>query len=65
MNNQSNDVDKVFRNDLTHLAFEYASEFIKDDREVVLEAVKKNAWVLRCASEELQNDLELKKLAQG
>ena len=35
------------------------------DREEILEAVKKNAWVLRCASEELKNDPELKKLAQG
>jgi hypothetical protein len=32
---------------------------------VVLEAVKKNRWVLEYASEELQNDPELKKLAEG
>jgi len=31
----------------------------------VLEAVKKNPWVLEFASEELQNDPELKKLADG
>jgi len=32
---------------------------------VVLEAVKESRWALQYASEELQNDPELKKLAEG
>ena len=46
-------------------ALYYADESLQADREVVLEAVKKNRWVLEYASEELQNDPELKKLAEG
>ena len=37
--------------------------FVEADREVVLEAVKQNGYALEYASEELQNDPELKKLA--
>ena len=35
------------------------------DREVVLEAVRNYGYALEFASEELQNDPELKKLAEG
>ena len=35
------------------------------DREVMLEAVRNDGLVLEFASEELQNDPELKKLAEG
>jgi hypothetical protein len=38
------------------LALQYASEKLKDDKEVVLEAVKKNCYVLKYASERLKND---------
>ena len=62
-------------------AIQYASDTLKDDREVVIEAVKMyvNAYknstsgersaairrLLKYASKELQNDPELKKLAEG
>ena len=45
--------------------FQYASDTLKVDREFVLEAVKQNGWALEFVSEELQNDPELKKLAEG
>ena len=35
------------------------------DREEMLEAVKNWGWALQDASEELKNDPELKKLAEG
>ena len=35
------------------------------DREELLEAVRNNGYALEYASEELQNDPELKKLAEG
>ena len=38
---------------------------LKADREVVLEAVRNNSFARQFASEELQNDPELKKLAEG
>ena len=44
-------------------ALQYADESLGADREVVLEAVKQNGYALEYASEELQNDPELKKLA--
>ena len=44
-------------------ALQFADDSLKADREVVLEAVKSGA--LLYASEELQNDPELKKLADG
>ena len=47
-------------------ALEYASDTLKADREVVIEAVKNKPFLtLLSASEELQNDPELKKLAEG
>jgi len=48
---------------------QYASDTLKDDREVVLEAMKSTkdldqvSNILNFASEELKNDPELKKLA--
>ena len=41
------------------LAFRYASEELRGDREVVLEAVRQNGNALRYASKELQGDREL------
>ena len=46
-------------------ALEYADDSLKADREVVLEAVKTWGSALKYASEELQNDSELKKLAES
>ena len=46
-------------------ALMFADESLQADREVVLAAVKQCPWVLEFASEELQNDPELKKLAEG
>ena len=48
-------------------ALEYADDNFKSAREVVLEAVKNAEFggALEHASEELQNDPELKKLAEG
>ena len=43
---------------------EYASDSLKADREFVLEAIR-NGGFLQYASKELQNDPELKKLAEG
>ena len=45
-------------------ALMFADESLQADREVVLAAVKQCPWVLEFASEELQNDPELKKLAE-
>ncbi len=50
---------------MTARALEYADNSLKADREVVLEAVKSNGHALEYASFELQNDPELKKLAEG
>ena len=41
-------------------ALEYASEELRNDREVVLEAVKQDDWALRYASDELQNEIRQK-----
>ena len=49
---------------LNNNALQYAADSLKADREVVLEAVKKYRSALQYASEELQNDPELKKLAE-
>ena len=49
----------------TKFGLESASDTLKADREVVLAAVKQCPWVLEFASEELQNDPELEKLAEG
>ena len=47
-------------------ALQYASDTLKADREFVLEAVRSGGrYALEYASEELQNDPELKKLAEG
>jgi hypothetical protein len=46
-------------------ALKYADDSLKADREVVIEAVKTNRNGLQFASEELQNDPELRKLAEG
>ena len=47
-------------------ALEFADDTLKADREFVREAVKESFGnVLLYASEELQNDPELKKLAEG
>ena len=48
--------------DVTGKALEFADESLKADREVVLEALRGDADALEYASEELQNDPELKKL---
>ena len=44
-------------------ALKYASDDLKNDKEVVLEAVRNNRWALQFASDELRNDPELRKLA--
>ena len=41
------------------LALEYASEELRGDKEVVLEAVRQNGWLLEYASEELRGDREV------
>ena len=46
-------------------ALEHADDSLKADREVVLEAVKSDGDAFYSASEELQNDPELKKIAEG
>ena len=47
-------------------ALENASDSLKADREVVIEAIRSGGgYALKFASEELQNDPELKKLAEG
>ena len=47
-------------------ALENASDSFKADREVVIEAIRSGGgYALKFASEELQNDPELKKLAEG
>ena len=47
-------------------ALENASDSFQEDREVVIEAVRSGGgYTLKFASEELQNDPELKKLAEG
>jgi predicted methyltransferase len=43
----------------------YASEELRNDKDVVIEAVKENGFALKYASEELQNDEELIKLSDG
>tara|TARA_B110000008_G_scaffold228431_1_gene230506 strand:+ start:302 stop:448 length:147 start_codon:yes stop_codon:yes gene_type:complete len=48
---------------LNNNALQYGDDTLKADREVVLVAVKKYRSALQYASEELQNDPELKKLA--
>ena len=54
---------EAVRNDAWEL--KYADASFTADREVVLAAVKQNPCILELASEELQNDPELKKLAEG
>ena len=44
---------------------QYADDSLKADRELVLEAVKSVGWALDFASNELQSDSELKKIAEG
>jgi len=41
------------------LALEYASEKLKDDKEIVLEAVKQDGLALEYASEKLKDDKEI------
>ncbi len=48
------------------LALEHAAKSLKADREVVLAAVKQDGYVLwKFASKDLQQDEELKKIAEG
>jgi hypothetical protein len=47
-------------------ALEFAAKSLKADREVVLAAVKQDGYVLwKFASKDLQQDEELKKIAEG
>mgnify|MGYP000043953923 CR=1 FL=1 len=46
-------------------ALQYADDSFKADRDVVLATVKNDGRALKYVSEELQNDPELKKLAEG
>lgn len=39
--------------------FEYFSDMLKDDKEVVLAAVQKYGWALKYASERLKDDKEV------
>ncbi len=48
-----------------HHALQYAGKSLKADREFMLAAVKQNGWALQFASEELQQDEELKKIQEG
>jgi len=41
------------------LALEYASEKLKDDKEIVLEAVKQDGLALQFISEKLKDDKEI------
>jgi len=45
--------------------YEIADKSLRADREVVLTAVKDVGWMLEHASKKLQNDPELKKIAEG
>ena len=49
----------------SHLNLEYADDSLKADRSVMLAAVMQDGDVLELASEELQQDEELKKIAEG
>jgi len=49
--------------DIEGSVLEYASDSLKADREVVIEAIRNESYSIIYASEELQNDPELKKLA--
>ena len=42
-------------------SLEYASDELKNDREIVLEAIKNDSWNLQFASERLQNDKDFLK----
>ena len=46
-------------------ALQYAAKPLRADREIVLAAVKRDGYALQYASEELQQDEELKKIAEG
>lgn len=45
-------------------ALQYASEELKSDREVVLEAVEQSGYALEFASKKLQKDKEILKLVK-
>ncbi len=45
--------------------FKKFPEFAKKDKEIVMEAVKNNGGALQYASEDLQKDPEIRKLAEG
>jgi hypothetical protein len=53
------DDKQFFLDNTVFFILEYASDRIKNDREVILNAVKNNGKILRFASDELKNDREI------